>query len=325
MAKDRAFDQTKTVLPAEVARGLYVRNAPSLRALKLMHLMIATAGPRMADPVRHEMRLSDIRRIDGMTHHDKASLRPLFEELRGAVLTYDEPDEKRYTVGGFLDHAEVDYREEASGELVLSWYFGRMFINMAAESNRWALIDRQTVFHLASKYSILLFQYIASLTGLEKINAKSFSVPELRTLLGIPEGKLERFSNFNTWALKPAIAEINELSRLKLTATPRKVGRRVVSVEISWVQKNELLPPAKPALANKQPTKEENPEASFPASGGISYLPHWRKLKHEAGCNMDDDMIADRFRHWCKDKRISLNSPKTKKAFSDYCRSVGQV
>ena len=57
VAADRAFDQTKTVLPAEVARGVYMRNAPSLQALKLMHLMIASAGGRMADEVEHRIRL----------------------------------------------------------------------------------------------------------------------------------------------------------------------------------------------------------------------------------------------------------------------------
>ncbi|PAU92029.1 RepB family plasmid replication initiator protein, partial [Paracoccus salipaludis] len=77
VAADRAYDQSKTVLPAEVARGVYMRNAPSLRALKLMHLMISTAGGRMAQDVRHEMRLSDIRRIEGMAHHDRESLKPL--------------------------------------------------------------------------------------------------------------------------------------------------------------------------------------------------------------------------------------------------------
>jgi hypothetical protein len=44
VAADRAFDQTKTVLPAEVARGVHMQNVPSLRALKLMHLMIGTAA-----------------------------------------------------------------------------------------------------------------------------------------------------------------------------------------------------------------------------------------------------------------------------------------
>ena len=44
VAADRAYDQTKTVLPKEVARGVYMQHAPSLQALKLMHLMIGTAG-----------------------------------------------------------------------------------------------------------------------------------------------------------------------------------------------------------------------------------------------------------------------------------------
>ena len=57
VAADRAYDQTKTVLPAEVAQGVYMQNAPSLRALKLMHLMIATAGGRMgAFPKRRRSR-----------------------------------------------------------------------------------------------------------------------------------------------------------------------------------------------------------------------------------------------------------------------------
>ena len=86
VAADRAFDQTKTVLPAEMARGVYMRNAPSLQALKLMHLMIATAGGRMADDTRHEIRLADIRAIEGMKNHDRESLTPLFEVLRAVVI-----------------------------------------------------------------------------------------------------------------------------------------------------------------------------------------------------------------------------------------------
>ena len=65
VADDRAYDKAKTVLPAEIARGVYMHHAPSLRALKLMHLMIAKAGGRMAEPVQHEMRLSEINSIRG--------------------------------------------------------------------------------------------------------------------------------------------------------------------------------------------------------------------------------------------------------------------
>ena len=248
VAADRAYDQSKTVLPAEVARGVYMRNAPSLRALKLMHLMISTAGGRMAQDVRHEMRLSDIRRIEGMAHHDRESLKPLFEELRAAVLTYDDPQAMRYTIGGLLDQAVVDYRHELSGDVLVSWFFGRMFRDMAERSNHWAILDRQTVFHLGSKYSVLLFQHVASLVNLNHIASKTFSVGELRAVLGVQDGKLDRFSNLNQRVLQPAIAEINQTSRLMLTA-----------------------PPPSPAAA---------PAQRLLVEAGIDLLPDWARRMH---------------------------------------------
>lgn len=86
VAADRAYDKTKTVLPAEIARGVYMHHAPSLRALKLMHLMISKAGGRMAEPVQHEMSLSEINSIDGMGHQDQESIKPLFLELTTAAM-----------------------------------------------------------------------------------------------------------------------------------------------------------------------------------------------------------------------------------------------
>lgn len=331
VAADRAYDQSKTVLPAEVARGVYMRNAPSLRALKLMHLMIAMAGGRMAEDVRHEMRLSDIRRIEGMAHHDRESLKPLFEELRAAVLTYDDPQAMRYTIGGLLDQAMVDYRHELSGDVLVSWFFGRMFRDMAERSNHWAILDRQTVFHLGSKYSVLLFQHIASLAGMDRIDAKTFTIPELRTLLAVPEGKLERFADLNRRALQPAIAEINQLSRLTLTASPRKVGRTVASIEIVWTVKDDSAPAKRELSVSKvgrRVRRDGTAEAvavAFPETGGIAYSPQWRDLKRVAGCNMDDSLIATNFRRFLKERGIARDAANIEKLFSDFCAKVGQV
>ena len=61
VAADRAYDQTKTVMPKEVAQGVYMQHAPSLAALKLMHLMIGTAGGRtgrLSDGPRPNQNLS---------------------------------------------------------------------------------------------------------------------------------------------------------------------------------------------------------------------------------------------------------------------------
>ena len=334
VARDRAFDQTKTVLPAEVARGTYMQNAPSLQALKLMHLMIGTAGGRMADEVQHEIRLSDIRKIEGLNNHTRASLTPLFGELRAAVLTQDDPEKMVVTIGGLLDEARIDYRVEAGGDLVVSWWFARTFRRMAAESNHWAILDRQTVFHLGSKYSVLLFQHIASLVNLDRVQSKTFTVPELRALLGVTAGKLDRFADLNARAIQPAIAEINQLSRLTLTATPNKIGRTVASVTIAWEvkpdpteTKRELDRP-KVGRAARRDGKTEMLVPPFPASGGLSPSialdAHWRALfeahvaRIQGGKLPDSKLVCDAFRKLRGDK---LDDTTTEKHFINFCKA----
>lgn len=331
VAADREFDETKTVLPAEVARGIYVYNPPSLRALKIMHLMIGTAGGRMADEVQHSIRLSGIRQIDGMSHHDRKSLEPLFTELRAATLVSDDTEKKRITIGGILDEAIIDYREESSGDLVVSWWFGRTFRRMAAESNHWAILDRQTVFHLGSKYSVLMFQHIASLANLNRINSKTFTIPELRALLGVPAGKLDRFADLNRRAIQSAIEEINQLSRLTLTVTPKKIGRTVASVVISWTVKpdptaaqQEMNRPRIGRKARRDGTAE-TPPSVFPETGSITYSPRWLDLKRQAGCNMDNGEIATRFRRFLMDRGIKRDAANIERLFSDFCAKVGKV
>jgi hypothetical protein len=333
IAADRTYDETKTVLPAEMARGVYMHHAPSLRALKLMHLMIAKAGGRMAEPVQHEMRLSEINSIDGMAHYDQESIKPLFLELTTAAMVYDEPEKKRYSMGTLLDKAVVDYRHEVTGDILVSWYFGRLFLEMAERSNHWAILDRQTVFHLQSKYSVLLFQYFASLQNLKHKTGEIFTVDQLRSMLGIEGGKITRFSTLNQRVLQPAIAEINQLSRFTLTATLRKTGRTVTSVEISWEPKPDPTKIKRELAASKVGRKarlnggNEMIVSPFPASGGLSTAAqidqHWRSLFEESvnriqGNHLPDSkLVCDAFRKVRGDK---LDATDTERHFVNFCK-----
>lgn len=333
IAADRAYDDTKTVLPAEVARGVYIENPPSAEALKLMLLLIDRAGGRMAEDMRHELRLADFKQVDGMRNHTRATLRQLFIELRGAVMVFDDADAQCEIIGGFLDQAKLDYRHEVSGDLLVAWWFGRAFREMAERSCHWAILDRQTVFALSSKYSILLFQHIASLVNLDHVARKTFTVSELRAVLGVQEGKLVRWTHLNRDALLPAIAEINHTSRFYLSATPNKIGRTVASVTIAWEEKPlEGKREAKRELdshsAGREARREgtvETPVTAFPATGGITYSPHWIELKRAAGCNKDNELIASDFRRFCAEKGIPLNAKNIEQVFSSFCAKVGRV
>jgi hypothetical protein len=334
VAADRGYDQTKTVLPAEVAQGVYMQNAPSLKALKMMHLMIGQAGGRMADDTTHEMRLSDVRKIDGMAHHDQKSLKPLFAELRAATIIHDKPEASKWTIGGLLDEATVDYRHELTGDVLISWSFGRTFRRMAQESNHWAILDRQAVFHLGSKYSVLLFQHISSLTNLKHITSKCFTVAELRAVMGVAEGKLDRFANFKAWAINPAIIEINsDLTRLHLTATYHKIGRTVSEIEIAWEEeadlakvKTELDRPKVGRKARRDGTAEA-PVLLFPAFGSVKDYQPWDRIARDnapriEGRHVPDlRLLADTFRKWCADKSIPLDMRNIEKTFTTWCRS----
>ena len=331
MAADRAFDQTKTVLPTEVAQGIYMEHAPSLRALKLMHLMIGKAGGRMADDTTHQMRLSEIKQIDGMQNHTRQTIAPLFAELRSATIIHDDTEKMRLTIGGILDEAQIDYRHEISGDTLISWGFGRTFRRMAQESNHWAILDRQAVFHLGSKYSVLLFQHIASLTGLKHVHSKRFTVPEIRAVLGVPEGKQKRFADLNRNCLQPAIAEINsDLTRLHLMATYHKIGRTVAEVEIAWEEKADLAPVKaeldRPKVGRKarQDGTAEAPTLSFPATGSVTFSKPWEQIARD-NCNWDHTKIADAFRSFCAGKNIRLDAKNIEELFKNFCAKQPRI
>lgn len=332
IAADRAHDETKTVLPAEVARGVYIENPPGAEALKLMHLLIGKAGGRMAEDVRHELRLADIKKIDGMRNHSRTTLRKLFIELAGAVIVFDDTEAQCEIIGGFVDRAKLDYRHEVSDDLLVAWWFGGAFREMAEKSYHWAIMDRQTVFALSSKYSILLFQHVASLVNLDHITSKTFTVAELRAVLGVPDGKLKRWNDVNNFALTPAISEINHTSRLTLTAIPNKIGRTVASVTIAWEEKpQKAKKEARRELDNSKVGRKarrdgtaESPVRTFPETGGITYSPHWIEIKRAAGCNRDNSLIAADFRRFCDAKGIRLDAHNIEELFSSFCAKVGR-
>jgi hypothetical protein len=334
VAADRAYDQTKTVLPSEVAQGVYMENAPSLRALKLMHLMIGTAGGSMADDTTHHIRLSDVRAIEGMAHHDQQSLKPLFVELRAATIIHDKPERSQWTIGGLLDEASVDYRHELTGDVLISWSFGRTFRRMAQESNHWAILDRQAVFHLGSKYSVLLFQHMASLHNLKHVTSKRFAIQELRAIFGIPEGKHKRFADLKRDVLVVALTEINsDLTRLHLTVTYHKVGRTVAEVEIAWEVKDDLtkvkaeLDRPKVGRKARQDGTAETPVIAFPSSGSVKNTQPWDKIAREHAPKLegrhtpDLRQLADAFRKWCDGKSIKLDASSIEKSFTTWCKS----
>ena len=180
------------------------------------------------------------------------------------------------------------------------------------------------MFNLRSKYSILLFQHVASLVNLDHKVSQIFTIKELRGMLGVPEGKLSTWNNLNQMALKPAILEVNQLARFSIKAVPIKDGRHVDGVRISWETKTDVEP-VKEELDRSNIGRKvrregtgETPIAAFPDSGSIRFLDPWERLARE-NCNWDHGKIADAFRAWCSIKKIALDANRIERYFKNFC------
>ena len=90
---------------------------------------------------------------------------------------------------------------------------------------------------LRSKYSIRLYEMIERRINLN-VQSETFTVDQLRALLGVPRNKLGRFADFNKYALKPAIAEINQLTDYSVSVGIRKRGRLVHELVLMWFRKD---------------------------------------------------------------------------------------
>lgn len=353
---DRAYDQTRSYHPGELADGRFadLTNPPSLAALKLHEVLFKTAGAAVADDKWHTISLATLRGLDGMKNYDRRGLVDLFKELRGVVMEYDTA--KETVITGLLDVAKVEF-EDGDGPTVIRWKFGEGFREIVANSDYWAIIDRSTALSMTSRYALRLHEMIALRVNLERKASEVFKLDDLRGRLGVPAGKLDRWTHLSQKALQPAIAEVNQLSRFTISMRPQKRGRSVVAVELSWEAKPDLAEtkselgrhsagrPARragtvetvveaapqKAVESRKGSRAEKPSSkrptafpdAFPGSGGIAYT-DWADVassKLPGGRNQPDvNDVAAAFRQFAAERSIPLTGPKILATFETFCR-----
>jgi plasmid replication initiation protein len=106
-----------------------------------------------------------------------------------------------------------------------------------SQSNAWATLKSHIMYALRSKYSIRLYEMIERRISLIK-QSEEFTPDEMRALLGVPSGKLERFADFNKYCLKPAFDEVNQLCDFNVEVMPVKKGHTVEKLFLTWMKKS---------------------------------------------------------------------------------------
>lgn len=334
---DRANRPDQIVAAGEVLDLRFGEGAKalSLRAAKLLHLLVAATGAAACEDKVHVLPIEQLNSFHVSLEEFVETCRELFGtmvrlEIRNAK---GQPAIK---LGPLLADLERDL--DYGGEL--RFQLSPVLRTVLAQSNYWAVLSRRAVLAFESRYALRLYEIVAIRAGLVAKTAETFDLDELRERLGVPPGKLPRWNDVRRFALDPAIAEVNQLSGFDVTYEPIKRGRSITGVRLFWSQLNaggreavarELEASrvgrrarrdgSAETLVDEPPEALEAPPETFPTSGTIRYGP-WAGIARSAlpAPTPDLDHVARRFRAWTEAKGIPLAAPGIEQTFTGFCR-----
>jgi hypothetical protein len=305
----------------------------SLRAQKIWHLLVKSAGVRLGDDVIHDIPLAAFYDVGHMTVEARLdAIRELQTTLVEVTKTLE--DGKIYVVSGPL----VSFVARAIDETgALKWGFSPALRMVFADSDHWAILSKRAVMAFESRYSLRLYEIVALRSGLDHKISETFDLETLRDRLGVPVGKMTTWSHFRQFSLDPAIEEVNHLAGFTVSYQPIKRGRAVVAIKLSWGKKTAPERKAtKRELDNSkigrkarragavetvvEPPKSVASSPSFPADGSIAYG-KWAELvrKHAPHPTPDVDLVASSFRKWAAGKNLPLDAVVIEARFVTFC------
>ena len=171
------------------------------------------------------------------SHESNDRLHEAFDKLMAAFakISHRHPDTGRQVttrISLLGPNAEEDTED---GYFYYTFHEG--LLNVLRHSHTWARLKSEIMYLLRSKYSIRLYEMIERRINLN-VQSETFTIDQLRALLGVPRNKLGRFADLNKYALKPAVAEINQLTDYSVSVGIRKRGRLVHELVLMWFRKD---------------------------------------------------------------------------------------
>ena len=334
-------DENTTVVPTEYARAPTYKNPPGAVALKILHAMIDHAAAAIDDDTHwHEMPLHDVIRKTDIGHLTAQEADHQLDEIVSLHLSYWRYDvQSRDTVverGVVVQHAKIRLPDDRENRPVsVLWRFGSIFADIARTSDFYTLLDNNVIWTLRSRYAIALYQHITALSGQRK-RSMTYTIDELRNVLGVLPNRLMAYKDLNTRAIKPAIEQINDCpaARWRLALTTQKRRRTIQDVTITWEPKEALIQPELPL----EPATESAPDAAadthagtrrpprssaFPATVSIKET-RWGAIARELANGYDVEKVADDYRAWCGSSGIPLDKRGSERRFRTFCAGYAE-
>ena len=204
----------------------------SLTDRRIYNLLIDNAWESLDQPVEHCVPKKDLRG----SHNVNDRVGQSIERLMGAIAKVrvekdGEPAIQRIRLlGTNIEHER--------GDGYFYYRFDDDFRAIVRDSRIFARIHKDVMMALSSKYALALYEMVQKRGNLQDRWYEDFPIEAFREMLSVPAGKLKRFSDFNKYAIKPAVSEVHGLSDFGVKIRPLKQGKRVTHIRLSWHRKS---------------------------------------------------------------------------------------
>ena len=241
--KDVKPREGEMIKPAEII-GIAGIEGWSLADRRTWNLLLVNAwGDRLEDPTADfEIPLKELRGL----HDSNDRVRESLERLQKTLVRAQLSGGVTRTVQ-MLGGTDISDDDRQTG--TLRYDFHRKLVPLLRKSEIYARMEIKVLSAFTSKYSLALYEVIASKIALRK-SSEEITVETLRQWFGIERGKLARYPDLNRFAVIPALHEVNGLSPFEVTIEPIKRGRKVERFRVSWAKK-EPFSPAEQAAARE--------------------------------------------------------------------------
>jgi plasmid replication initiation protein len=235
MAKQRTLDQLPApgsiIKPGELIDVLDM--SLTLVDRRVYNLLMANAWERIDDADRtHCIAKAELRG----THESDDRLADTVDRLMKTIVRIKVEVEGKPAIRKIQLLAPTTEQDDPDG--LLYYRFHPELIDILRDSQIFGRLQKELIFAFTSKYALALYEMGEKRRNLSWKWSETFDLAELRELLGVKSGELEKFGNLNAWCLKPACAEVNGLADFSVRLDPVKTGRKVTAVKMAWWAKN---------------------------------------------------------------------------------------
>ncbi|WP_162136975.1 replication initiation protein [Magnetospirillum molischianum] len=209
--------------------------SPSLGARRALLLMVTTAAAEgFSDKV---YRLSKRELRQGHESNDRI----------GALV--DEVISIRFQIPGLSSRGraaiikahlfeEITEETDEGNSAWIEFEFSHRARVLFGASEVYAVLNRTAVLAFDGKYAITLYQLGCLYSGRRDPTIR-LTVPELRTRLGVPEGRYSDWAQIRRFVLGSAKEEVDHLAHFQLSIREHREGRKVVAVTLGFWRKDD--------------------------------------------------------------------------------------